>query len=155
MTPGGNFQPFGLPSPFGLPPSPSGLWRTGRISLFSPAASRVRLTHGRTPARRGYALPRLFLCQMRDFPRPNRRHAARKRAGEPAPPNSHPPSSLRPFVPPSLSRLGCFFVKCEIRPPTPNATPPTATYVRPAEVMHIKVCTWHGWKECEIGPKNR
>jgi len=28
-------------------------------------------------------------------------------------------------------------------------------YVRPREVMHIKVCTWHGWKKCEIGPKNR
>ena len=28
----------------------------------------------------------------------------------------------------------CFFVKCEI-------CPPNATYVRPREVMHIKVCT--------------
>ena len=37
--------------------------------------------------------------------------------------------------------LGCFFVKREICPPTPNATPPTLTYVRPRQVMHIKVCT--------------
>jgi hypothetical protein len=28
-------------------------------------------------------------------------------------------------------------------------------YARRREVMHIKVCTWHGWKECEIGPQNR
>jgi len=44
--------------------------------------------------------------------------------------------------------LGCFFVRCEI-------FSPKTTYVRPREVMHIKVCTWHGWKECEIGHKNR
>ena len=86
------------------------------------------------PLRLNPGRPRLFLCQMRDFPRPKRRHAARPAfalwatAGlrcastsgpaNQAPPNSRPPLSLRPFVPLRHS-----------------------TYARRGEVINIKVCT--------------
>jgi len=88
----------------------------------------LRLNHVWT---RRYALPRLFLCQMRDFPSPaiarlgGQRRAAIKNAV---------PQALRHSGTQALAVPCCFFVRCEI-------PPPNATYVRPGEVIHIKVCT--------------
>ena len=37
----------------------------------------------------------------------------------------------------------------------PHSPAQTACQRHGKKVINIKACTWHGWKKCEIGPKNR
>jgi len=143
-----------LSRPLGIPPACHGVVEDEAGSVFqSKIANPQSKMPPSYPVTQSPSYPvtgcqTLFLCQMRDFPRrlvrhlvghslwrrpkPNGRRWKPRRAGG----EGGPHSAI------TLSAVQCcFFVKCEIFPPTPNATPPTSTYARPAEVMHIKVCT--------------
>ena len=103
-----------------LPPSPR-LQRTSPVGV-TLGDVRQPASVTQSPSYPVTGCQTLFLCQMRDFPRPKRTLPADLSA-----------EAQRAKVE-ALAKEG---------------------YARPREVMHIKVCTLHGWKECEKGHKNR
>ena len=97
------------------------------------------------------------VCQGPDIPGDTYLFPAFPGPPHPAFPPACPPFSgfrvpVSEFSPPSLSPsvpLCVLGVLC-VEPP---CTFPCQR--RGKKVTNIKVCIWHGWKECEIGPKNR